>query len=202
MFRATLRRAASALQTSATSSATLYGQRPHPGHRPDAGLSRLGLVRGHQRAAARVAQQHHLPGPGLFAQPAHPDADLGQRVVQEEVRLAAAEPGVPAEEPEASFGHEAGQVVLGKVHVVVGGDERHPRPAGRRAVVDALARVTARARPGPETHYRRRQPDELPHDLAHSPLPIPASWRGTALAPAAPAPWRGTETEFRFRFDR
>src|SRR5213075_2043698 len=100
-------------------------------------------------------------------------------------------------------------VVLGEVHVVVGSDERHQRPAGRRAVVDALARVTARAGPA---HHRRRQPDELSHDPGHWPLPIPAPsaelpWRGTALArncpgPAAPAPWRGTETEFRFRSDR
>jgi hypothetical protein len=33
----------------------------------------------------------------LLAQPPDPDADLGQGVVEQEVRLIAAEPGVPAE---------------------------------------------------------------------------------------------------------
>ena len=95
---------------------------------------------------------------------ARPDADLGESVVEQEVRLVATESGVPAEKPEASLGHEAGQVMLAEVHVVMRGDERHLRLGASRAVVDALARMTAGAGPA---YHRRRQPDELPHDLGH-----------------------------------
>src|SRR5262249_49952807 len=108
-------------------------------------------------------------------------ADLGERVVEQEVRLVAAEPGVPAEEPEAALGQEGGQVVLGEVHVVVRGDERGRRPGVSRAVIDALAWMTTRAGPA---HHRRRQPDEFPDDPGHRPLRSAArpAWAATATA--------------------
>ena len=94
----------------------------------------------------------------LLAQEAHADGDVGERVVEHEVRLGAAEAGVPPEEAEAAPGHEVGQVVLGEVDVVVGGDERgrRVRVAGRR-VPEALARVAAGAG-APDD--RGGQPDE------------------------------------------
>ncbi len=89
-------------------------------------------------------------------------------MIEQEVRLVAAEAGVPAEEAVASLGQVARQVVLGKVHVVVRGDEGGRRPLPGRAMVDALARVAAGAGPADD---RGRQRDELPDDLGHWHLP-------------------------------
>jgi len=83
-------------------------------------------------------------------------------VVEQEVRLVAAEPGVPAEEAVPALGQVAGEVVLGEVDVVVGRDERRRRRFAGRAVVDALARVAASACPA---DGRRRQAHELPGDV-------------------------------------
>ena len=113
----------------------------------DPALDGLRLVGGHQRPAARVAEQHDPVRPGLLAQPPDPDADLRQRVVEQEVRLVPAEPGIPAEEAESALGQIAGEIVLGEVDVVVGRDERRRRPGPGWPVVDALARVAAGARP-------------------------------------------------------
>ena len=103
------------------------------------------MVRPHQRAAAGVAEQHD-PLDALLAQEPDADADVGEGVVEHEVGLGAAEAGVPPEEPVAPAGHEVGQVVLGEVDVVVGGDERGRRVrVGGRRVPEALARVPAGA---------------------------------------------------------
>jgi hypothetical protein len=139
-------------------------QRPHPGHGLNARLDRLRLVGRHQRSAAGVAEQHDGLHAGQLAQPPHAHADLGERVVEQEMGLVSAEARVPAEEAEAALGHQCGQVMLGEVDVVVRRDECGPRPSGRRPVVQALARVAAGA--GPADH-RRGQPDELPENLGH-----------------------------------
>ena len=110
--------------------------------RADVGLDALGLVGAHQRPAARVAEQHHTLD-ALLAQPAHTDCDLGEGVVEQEVRLRAAEPGVPTEEPVAALREVRREVVLGEVDVVVRRDERRRRAVAGRGVVDALARVAA-----------------------------------------------------------
>lgn len=106
--------------------------RTHPRQRGHVGVDRLGLVGGHERTAAGVAEQHHPGDPGLIAQPPHADAHVREGVIEQEVGLVAAEAGVPTEEPEAVPGEEVGQVVLGEVDVVVRRDERHlgPDPAG------------------------------------------------------------------------
>ena len=99
-------------------------KRPQAGRRTDAGLDRLGLVSGHERSAAGVAEKHDSLDAGQLTQPAHADADLRERVVEQEVRLVPAETGVPAEEAIAAAGQQGCQVMLGKVHVVVRSDER------------------------------------------------------------------------------
>src|SRR5690606_25285169 len=130
------------------------GQLVHARHGPvvDRGTQRrvdgLGLVGGHERPAPRVAQQHHGVDPRLLAQPADADADVHQRLVEPEVPLVAAEPGVPAQEAEAAPGHVVGEVVLGEVDLVVGGDQRHLGAGALGGVVEALAGVPARARAG------------------------------------------------------
>ena len=130
--------------------------------RTDRRFAALRVVRGHQRPPARVAEQHdplHAP----VAQPLHAHGDLGERVVEEEVRVGAAKPGVPPEEPEAAGGQELGEVVLGEVDVVVRGDERGRRvPPVRGRVEDALAGVATGASPA---HDGGAEPDELP--IAH-----------------------------------
>ena len=104
----------------------------------------------HDDSELGVARELH---PGVFVRSFYfqdPDADLRQGVVEQEVRLVAAEPGIPAEEAEPALGEVAGEVVLGEVDVVVGRDECHCRPGPGWPVVDALTRVAARA--GPADH--------------------------------------------------
>src|SRR6516162_10233960 len=114
-------------------------------------------------------------------------------MVEQKVCLVAAEPGVPAEEPEPPLRQEAGEVVLGEIHVVVRGDERGRRPGAGPPVIDALARMTARAGP---SHHRRRQPDELPDDLGHPALLRSGAW--PAWRSHSARSWRKAEAEFRF----
>ena len=77
-----------------------------------------------------------------------PGADVDERVLEQEERLVAPVPGVPAEEPDAALGQRLGEVVLGEVDVVVGRDARHLRRDARRPVVEPLARDAVRARRG------------------------------------------------------
>ena len=113
-----------------------------------AGLAdRLSLVGGHQGAAARVAEDHDGVDAGGLAQPSHAMADVGERVLQSEVRALAPVPRVPAEEPEPALGERAGHVVVGVVDDVMRGEERHRRPAARGPVVDALVGIAAEAVP-------------------------------------------------------
>ncbi len=101
-------------------------ERPHPVGWGNVRLGGLRLVGRHQRPATGVAEQHDLLGSGLLPQPAHPDPDLGQRVVEQEVGLVPAETRVPAEETVTALGEEGSEVMLGEIHVVMGGDERGP----------------------------------------------------------------------------
>ena len=79
--------------------------------------------------------------------------------------LVAAVAGVPAEEPDAPLGEQLGQVVLGEVDVVVGGDAGHRGPGAGRPVVQALAGVRAVAGPGAG---RRGEGDPVAFDGGHA----------------------------------
>ena len=106
---------------------------------------------------------------GLLAQPPHAGADVDERVLEEEVGLVAAVAGVPAEEPDAPLGQQLGEVVLGEVDVVVGGDAGHRRSGARRPVVQALARV----RPVPGAGAGRgREGHPVPFDGRHAAVTV------------------------------
>ena len=123
------------------------GRGPHALQRRHVRVDGLRLIGGHQRAATGIAQQHNGFDALHLAQPAHADADVDQRVVEQEAALVAAEAGVPAEEADAAGGHVVGEVVLGEVDLIVRGDHRDLRLAADAAVVDPLARMPARTRP-------------------------------------------------------
>lgn len=134
-------------------------RRAHPVQRGHVRLDGLRLVGGHQRSAARIAQQHNGIHSLDIAQPAHTDADVDQCVVEQEAALEAAEPGVPAEKTDAAGGHVVRQIVLGEVDLVVRGDHRHLRFASHAPVVEPLAGMPAGAR---AAGGARGQPDEFP----------------------------------------
>src|ERR1700677_5242382 len=79
-------------------------------------------------------------------------------MVEQEAALKPAEPGVPPEKSDPTGRQVIGEIVLGEVDLIVGRDHRNLRFAPDAAVIQALARVSARAgAPG----GRRRQPDEF-----------------------------------------
>ena len=110
----------------------------------DRGLGGLGLIRGHERPAAAIAEEDDRVDAGHLAQPLHPRADVDEGVLEDEPALVVAEPRVPPEESQAPLGEERGQVVLGEVDGVVAGDDADAGRRTRRPVPDALARVEAR----------------------------------------------------------
>ena len=117
---------------------------------------RLRLIRAHQRAAARIAEDHDALD-ALLAQPFHAGADVDQRMLQREQVLGAAIARVPAEEA-VTAGRDVGrEVMLAEIAVVVRRDQRDARALALRRPVDALARMAAdfAAR-----RRRRRQADE------------------------------------------
>ena len=132
---------------------------PHAVQRRHVRVDGLRLVGRHQRAATGIAQQHNGFHALHLAQPAHADADVDQRVIEQEAALVAAKAGVPAEEADAAGGHVVGEVVLGEVDLIVRGDHRHLRPAPDAAVVEPLARMAAGSG---APRGRRVHPDELP----------------------------------------
>ena len=140
-----------------------------PDRRLDGRVGRLRLVRAHQRAAAGVADDDDGVDTRLLAQPPHARGDVDERVLEQEERLVAAVPGVPAEEPEASLGEGLGEVVLGEVDVVVRRDARHLRRGARRPVVEALARV--RSVPGTSAGGGR-EGHPLPLDGRHAAVTV------------------------------
>src|SRR2546430_3461103 len=77
-----------------------------------------------------------------------PHADVHHRLCQSEVGAVASIAGVPPEEADAAGGDVLGEVVLGEVHLVVGGDQRDLRPHSVLVVVEALARPPTGTRPG------------------------------------------------------
>jgi hypothetical protein len=125
----------------------MAGSGLHSGNGRDVRLDCLGLVSGHQRPAAGVSEQIDPLNARRLAQPADADVDLGQRMVEQEVGLVSAETRVPPEKAVAALGQQAGEVVLGEVDVVVRRDEGRRRPGAGRAMVEALARMAAPARP-------------------------------------------------------
>ena len=62
----------------------------HPGERDEVGIDRLRLVGPHQRTAPRVAENDDLLDPGFLVEPAYADADVDQRVLEQEVGFSAA----------------------------------------------------------------------------------------------------------------
>ena len=137
------------------------GRGPHALQRCHVRVDGLRLVGGHQRPATGITEQHNGFDALDLAQPADADADVDQRVVEQEAALEAAVAGVPAEESDAAGGHVVGEIVLGEVDLVVRGDHRDLGLAAHAAVVEALARVSARARP---SRGGGLQPDELAGD--------------------------------------
>ena len=79
----------------------------------------------------------------LGTQPAHPDTDVDQRVIEEEAAFESAETSVPPEEAVAERGQARGQVVLGEVHVVVRRNEGGARRVAGPVVVEPLRRHEA-----------------------------------------------------------
>ena len=141
------------------------GRGPHALQRCHVWVDGLRLVSGHQRATAGITQQHNGFHALNLAQPAHPDADVDQRVVEQEAALVSAVAGVPAEEPDPAGGHVIGEIVLGEIDLIVRGDHRDLRFAPHAAVVEALARMAARTGP---PRGRRVQPDEFAGDAGCS----------------------------------
>src|ERR1700744_5997473 len=79
-------------------------------------------------------------------------------MVEQEAALKPAEPGVPPEKSDPTGRQVIGEVMLGEVDLIVGRDHRDLRFAPDAAVIQPLARVSARAG---ATAGGRRQPDEL-----------------------------------------
>src|SRR3546814_3894079 len=94
----------------------------------------------------------------FFLQPLHADADFEHRMFEQELVLDAAIARIPAEETETLPREIGGDIMLGKVHIIMGGDDRDLRTLARLGPIDALARMPARldARRG-----RRHAADEL-----------------------------------------
>ena len=137
------------------------GRGAHPFQRGDVACDGVRLVGGHQRSAARIAQQDDGVDALLGTQPAHPDTDVDQRVIEEEAAFESAEAGVPSEEAEPAAGHVLGEIVLGEVDLVMRSDHRHGGAVTLGAVVEPLAGMPPR--PGP-MRRRRIEPDELAGD--------------------------------------
>ena len=141
------------------------GRGPHALQWRHVRVDGLCLVGRHQRTAAGIAQQHNGFYALDLAQPAHPDADVDQCVVQQEAALVSAVAGVPPEESDPAGGHVIGEIVFGEIDLIVRGDHRDLRLAPHAAVVEPLAWMPAR--PGPPCR-RRVHPDELAGDAGCS----------------------------------
>src|ERR1700742_4095988 len=102
-------------------------------------------------------------------------------MVEQEAALEPAEPGVPAEKSDPTGRQAVGEVVLGEVDLIVGRDHRDLRFAPDAAVIQPLARVTARAGAPPG---RRRQLYEASHSpgraggATHVSVPPRSRWLG------------------------
>ena len=137
------------------------GRGSHSFQRGDVVRDGVRLIGGHQRSAARIAQQDNGVDALLLAQPAHPDTDVDQRVIEQEAAFESAETSVPPEEAEAAPSHVLGEIVLGEVDLIMRRDHRDGGPVSLGAVVEPLAGMPAR--PGP-VRRRRVEPDEFAGD--------------------------------------
>src|SRR3546814_17976695 len=63
---------------------------------------------------------------------------------EQELVLDAAIERIPAEETETLPREIGGDIMLGKVHIIMGGDDRYLRTLARLGPIDALARMPAR----------------------------------------------------------
>src|ERR1700733_1835422 len=82
-------------------------------------------------------------------------------MVEQEAALKSAEPSVPPQKSDPTGRQVIGEIMLGEVDLVVGRDQRDLRFAPDAAVIQPLARVSARAG---ASASRRRQPDEFPNN--------------------------------------
>src|ERR1700734_278520 len=82
-------------------------------------------------------------------------------MVEQEAALKPAEPGVPPQKSDPTGRQVIGEIMLGEVDLIVGGDHRDLRFTPDAAVIQPLARVSARAG---APAGRRRQPDEFSND--------------------------------------
>src|SRR3546814_5704322 len=89
------------------------------------------LIGAHQRAAARIAEDDNLLDARFFLQPLHADADVEHRMFEQELVLDAAIARIPAEETETLPREIGGDIMLGKVHIIMGGDDRDLRTLAR-----------------------------------------------------------------------
>jgi hypothetical protein len=101
----------------------------------------LRLVGAHQRTAAGIAEDDDAFDTGLFLQPTHADADVDQRVFQQEERFVTTKARIPTQKSEATLRHELAEIVFTEVDVVVRRDERRVRAFPNRRVVQTLARM-------------------------------------------------------------
>src|SRR6202020_127534 len=102
-------------------------------------------------------------------------------MVEQKAALEPAEPGVPSQKSDPTGRQVIGEIVLGEVDLIVSRDHRDLRFAPDAAVIQALARVSARAgAPG----GRRRQPDEFSNNpgraggATHVSFPPCSRWLG------------------------
>src|SRR5246127_5875307 len=102
-------------------------------------------------------------------------------MVEQKAALKTAESGVPAQKTNTAGRHVIGEIVLREVDLVVRGDHRDLRLASDAAVIQPLARVSARTG---APAGRRRQPDEFADDprraggASHLSGPPRNRWRG------------------------
>src|SRR6185312_11608222 len=99
----------------------------------------------HQRAAAGIAQQHDLFY-AMLAQPFHPDADIGDGMLQMEEVLGAAIARIPSQEAEAAPREIGCDIVLGEVDIVVRCDQRGLWALPLRRPIESLAGMSASTR--------------------------------------------------------
>ena len=92
-----------------------------------------------------------------FLQPLHADADVDDRMFEQELVLHSAIAGVPAKEAETLPREIGGDIMFREIDVIVRGDDRDLGPLARLGPIDALARVAARLN---SRRGRRRTADE------------------------------------------
>jgi hypothetical protein len=116
------------------------------------------LICGHQRPAARVAEQDNSVHAGFFSEPINPYSDFGDGVVKQKIGFSASEPGIPTQESDAAGGTKVCEVMLAEVNVVVGSNYCDRRLTTSGPIVNTLAGMTTGTS---SPNNGRSQPNEL-----------------------------------------